>query len=72
MIDEIDFVAEHPKADMSKVNKIIVNGKEYVAIDHVLEIIDEKVFTHEVIYFPLATTTFIRDAILALKKGEQT
>ncbi|MBR0090207.1 MAG: hypothetical protein IJP92_00695 [Lachnospiraceae bacterium] len=40
MIEEIDFTAEHPKADMSNVNMIRVNDKEYVAIDNVLNIID--------------------------------
>lgn len=42
-VEEIDFIAEHPKADMSKVNTISVNGKEYVSIDRILEIIDEEV-----------------------------
>ena len=40
MIDESDFIAEHPKADMSKVNMIRVNGKEYMSIDRVLKIIE--------------------------------
>lgn len=39
--EDFDFIAEHPKADMSKVNTIRVNGKEYVSIDYVLEIIDQ-------------------------------
>ena len=41
VVEEIDFVAEHPKADMSKVNTIIVNGKKYVSFDQTLEIIDK-------------------------------
>lgn len=40
MIDEIYFTAEHRKADMSKVNRIIVNGKVYLAADELLENID--------------------------------
>ena len=40
-VEEIDFVAEHRKADMAKVNTIRVNGKKYVSIDRVLEIIDK-------------------------------
>lgn len=36
---DFDFIAEHPKADMSKVDVIRVNGKEYLAADKVLEII---------------------------------
>ena len=40
MIEEIDVVAPHRKADMSKVDTIRVNGKEFVAIDRVLEIVE--------------------------------
>lgn len=40
MIDEIDFVEEHKKADLSKINVVRVNGKVYLAADKVLEIID--------------------------------
>ena len=49
MTEEIDFVAEHPKADMSKVNTIIVNGKEYVSVDRVLEFIDETIADYEAV-----------------------
>ncbi len=40
MIDEIDFVEEHKKADLSEINVVRVNGKVYLAADKVLEIID--------------------------------
>lgn len=40
MSDEIDFTTEHPKADMSGVDRIRVNGKVYLAADRVLEILD--------------------------------
>ena len=39
---DFDFTAEHPKADMSKVDVIRVNGKEYLAADNVLEIIKKE------------------------------
>lgn len=73
-VEEIDFIAEHPKADMSKVNMIIVNGKEYVSIDRVLEIIakydlrDFKYHGDTAEYTNVNRT--IRSDILALK-GEQ-
>ena len=41
VIKEINFSTQHSEADMSKVDKIRVNGKEFVAIDHVLEVIDD-------------------------------
>ncbi len=47
MIDEIDFTAEHPKADMSKVDRAIINGKVYLAADRVLEIIDKATADYE-------------------------
>lgn len=40
IMDDLGFVAEHPKADMSKVDVIRVNGKEYLAADKVLEIVE--------------------------------
>ena len=39
-IDEIDFIAEHPKADMSNVNKIRINGKVYLAVEDVMRIVE--------------------------------
>ena len=41
MTDEIDFIAEHPKADMSEVNTIRVNGKVYLAADKIMESMTE-------------------------------
>lgn len=43
MDEDFDFIAEHPKADMSKVDVIRVNDKEYLAADKVLEIIDARI-----------------------------
>lgn len=39
MTDDIGFIAKHPEADMSNVNRIIINGKVYLAADKILEII---------------------------------
>ena len=39
-LNDLDFYVENPKADMSNVYKIRVNGKVYLAADRVLEIID--------------------------------
>lgn len=44
--EEICFIAEHPKADMSKVDVIRVNGKEYVSLERVIEIIDEAIWLY--------------------------
>lgn len=40
VIEEIDFVKEHPKADVSSIDVFRVNGKEFVAIVRILKIID--------------------------------
>lgn len=40
-MEDFDFTAEHPKADMSKVDVIRVNGKEYLAADKVMAIIED-------------------------------
>lgn len=41
-VEEIDFIAEHQKADMSKVDRITINKKVYLSADKVLEIIKKK------------------------------
>lgn len=74
MIDEIDFIAEHREADMSNVNRIIINGKVYLAADKVLEIPDE--VSHEssrggVYWNSAQTVKVLRRRIMALKGGEQ-
>lgn len=38
--DDIDFCREHPKADMTN-NRIIINGKVYLAADKIMEIMTE-------------------------------
>lgn len=80
-MDEIDFVAEHPKKDMSKVNRIIVNGKVYLAADKVLEIIDietsdpssgedgDEPMSHAAGW--MACGFLIKDKVLALKGGTE-
>lgn len=77
MIDEIDFVAEHKKADVSKVNRIRVNGKTYLSEDKVLEIVEQmKSENNENNGDPIRTLFEIeyndfRDRVLELKGGEQ-
>ena len=40
MVDEIDFIAEHPKMDMLSVDVFKVNGKKFVSIDRISKITD--------------------------------
>lgn len=84
IMDDLGFVAEHPKKDMSDVNRIRVNGKLFVAIDRVLEIIDSEVEKAEGFrdcannmsgsdyYDTLAEgMEIIRAAVKALQEGEK-
>lgn len=77
-IDDIDFVAEHPKADMSKVNRIIVNGKVYLSVDKVLELIDELSDTKSLVkatplgsYLHKTYARRMKEAVKKLKGGKQ-
>lgn len=45
-LDDLDFYVKHPKADMSNVYKIRINGKVYLAADEVLEITDKNKEEH--------------------------
>ena len=71
----VDIFGERPKADMSKLNKIRVNGKEYVSIDLVLEIVDNTIRAASLSGINrnltlLGTLIEVKDEFLALK-GEQ-
>ena len=77
-IDDIDFFREHPKADMSKVDRIRINGKTYLAADKILEIISEAAEEFEQGY-ALDTSKYgfacaaslIREKVIALKGGDR-
>lgn len=79
MSEEIDFNAEHPKADMSGVDRIIVNGKVYLAANKVSEIIDAKIrdSVSNTEYIEESETPIykalmeLRAEFIALKGGEQ-
>lgn len=73
-IDDIDFFREHPKADMSNVDRIIINKKVYLSADRVFEIIDgcaeetaKKVEEHKRLHMTLLAQQYDTELIGILK-----
>lgn len=66
---DFDFTADHPKMDMSNVNRIRVNDKVFLAADKVLDMIDGWLYKNPPDYRHIGRMAGEREALTQMRAG---